>query len=76
MTALQVILIVFFSIMGVGMLIFILMLARYYLTPIGGDFIVFMKPEDDNETIYRINLDSHPLTWTKKTIRFRVVIKK
>lgn len=77
MTALQVVLIVFFSIMGLGLLIFLLMLARYYLTPTGGEFIIFVKPDDENETLYKIDLDSHPLTWTdKKSIRFRVVVKK
>lgn len=77
MTALQVVLIVFFSIMGLGLLIFLLMLARYYLTPTGGDITVFVDPGEEDGCRFKVDLDSHPLTWQdKKSIRFRVNVRK
>ena len=77
MTALQILLVVMGGLMFAGIIVFLLVLLKYYLTPICGDFIIYVKPDEDNESIYEMKLDSHPLTWTnRKHVRFNVIVKK
>ena len=75
MNALEVFLIIFGVIMAIGGIAILVALFKFYITPVGGDFIIYIKGNSDNDSLYEIKLDDHPLAWKGNNIRFRVVRK-
>mgnify|MGYP006935974820 CR=1 FL=1 len=77
MTATQIVLIVFVSLMLIGFVSVLVSLARFYLTPTVGTFTINAKADEDIDAIYDMKLDSHPATWLdRKYVRFEVIYKK
>lgn len=75
MNALEVFLIIFGIIMTIGAILILVALFKFYITPIGGEFIIYTKGDEDNDSLYKIDLEDHPLNWKGKSIRFRIIRK-
>lgn len=75
MNALEVFLICFGVVMAIGTILILVALFKFYITPIGGDFIIYTKGDADNDSLYKIDLEDHPLEWKGKSIRFRIIRK-
>lgn len=77
MSPVQIVMLIFLGLIVFGFVLFLLMLARYYLTPTVGEFIFNLDPTKDADALYEMKLEQHPLEWKKKkTVRFRIVIKE
>lgn len=75
MNALEVFLIIFGVIMAIGAILIVVALFKFYITPIGGEFIIYTKGDEDNDSVYKIELEDHPLTWKGNSIRFKIIRK-
>lgn len=74
MTALNVFLAGIGVVLVAGVVLFVLMLAKYYLTPIVGEFHINGDPEKDVDALYGIKFEQHPLEFRhRKTVRLTVV---
>lgn len=75
MNALEVFLIIFGVVMAIGAILILVALFKFYITPIGGKFIIYTKGDEDNDSLYKMVLDDHPLNWKGKSIRFTIIRK-
>ena len=75
MSALEVFLIIFGVFMAIGAVLIVVALFKFYITPIGGEFIIYTKGDEDNDSLYKIDLEEHPLNWKGNSIRFKIIRK-
>lgn len=77
MTAMQIVLLIFLGLLFAGFVCFLVALAKFYLTPVVGEFIFNLDPSKDADGLYEMKLEQHPLEWKKKkSVRFKIVLKE
>ena len=73
MTAFQVLFIGLALICALGIVVFLLIVAKYYLTPTVGEFVIDLNPEHEVDALYDIKFSEHPLSFkNRKSVRLTV----